>query len=335
MRIAIVGAGFAGLAASLKLKGEVHVYEEHREVGLPKHCTGLVSRRVVEWLGSVGLRNVVGWVNTFIFLNERDESFSIIGERRFAAVLDRVQLERDMKDSSPATFHMNRRIKNVTLQGKVEGERFDYVVLAEGWRGSIASKLGLKVKSKRLLGLNAVLKPVERGVVYVFFFEGKGDTFGWIVNADEEARVGVASERFSEVREMLSYVIKVGMRRGLIKGSVRELYGGMVQVGPPLLRPYKGKVFLLGDVAGLNKPLTGGGLHPTLEVVRRWKGVPSRRGYHPTVERLLLETPLGSFIRRRGSKLISMLKGKEFVVKEFDNHLKTSLELLIQLLGAT
>ncbi len=335
MRIAIIGAGFAGLAASLNLRGEVHVFEEHKKVGFPKHCTGLVSNRVVEWLGKIGYDNVVGWIDTFVFLNEKGESFLIRGKNKFTAVLDRVNLERDMMESSTASFHLGRRIKRITQEGKVDGVSFDYVILAEGWKASLASQLGMRNRARRMLGINTTLRPVERGVTYVFFIRGWGDSFGWIVNAEEEARVGVATVAYNKVREMLNYIIKVGLKRKLIKGEAKELYGGIVQVGPPLLKPYKGRVFLLGDVAGLNKPLTGGGLYPTLEVVRRWRRGPSKKAYHPTVERLSLETPLGFFIRRTGSKLISMIKGREFEVSEFDNHLKTSLSLMLQLLGLT
>ncbi len=335
MRIAIIGAGFAGLSASLALKGEVDVFEEHKEVGLPKHCTGLVSARVVEWLGRIAKDNVIGWIDKFIFLDEDLNSFIIRGPRRFAAVLDRVNLEREMLNSSSANFHLKSKVKSVTLDGKVDGKVYDYVILAEGWKGSLARSLGLVNKSKKLFGINVIFKPIERGVTYVILAKGWGDSFGWIVNADEESRVGVATERFTKVNEMLNYVVKIGKKLNLIAGERREIYGGIVQVGPPMLRPYKGKVYLLGDVAGLNKPLTGGGLYPTLKVVREWKGVPSRKAYHPLVERLYLETPLGKFVRRWGHFFIKKLKGKEFVVDEFDNHLKTALQLLTQLLGLT
>ncbi|WP_309544010.1 hypothetical protein [Pyrobaculum aerophilum] len=40
MKIAVIGAGPAGLSFASRY-GDVDVYEEHGEVGLPRHCTSL------------------------------------------------------------------------------------------------------------------------------------------------------------------------------------------------------------------------------------------------------------------------------------------------------
>ena len=42
MKVAVVGAGPAGLAFAGRY-GDAEVFEEHLEVGLPRHCTSLVS----------------------------------------------------------------------------------------------------------------------------------------------------------------------------------------------------------------------------------------------------------------------------------------------------
>jgi len=50
VRIAVIGAGPAGLSVAAALKG-AEVFEEHNAVGLPRHCTSLVSAVSAERVG--------------------------------------------------------------------------------------------------------------------------------------------------------------------------------------------------------------------------------------------------------------------------------------------
>ena len=53
-QVAIVGAGPTGLQTAIRIKElgfEVSVLEEHESIGIPEHCTGLISKKGVEDLG--------------------------------------------------------------------------------------------------------------------------------------------------------------------------------------------------------------------------------------------------------------------------------------------
>ncbi|MEB3788211.1 MAG: FAD-dependent oxidoreductase, partial [Desulfurococcales archaeon] len=95
--IALVGAGYAGLVLAWKLAesgARVTVYEEHDEgwVGLPRHCTGLVSARVVEGLDA--WRLVLDKYKTVEFA-ARGETVAL-RPRGGVYRLDRVMLERTL-----------------------------------------------------------------------------------------------------------------------------------------------------------------------------------------------------------------------------------------------
>ena len=113
---------------------------------------------------------------------------------------------------------------------------------------------------------------------------------------------------------------------------MKRVYGGVVLTGPPTLTPCKDKVCALGDAAGLNKPLTGGGLYPTTAVVKRFNEVETfHKAYHPLVERLVLETLIARAIhkapQRVYEKAFAELDGVELRVSEYDNHLRTLKEI--------
>ena len=340
MRTAIIGAGFAGLMAAKELceMEEVTVFEEHDKVGFPEHCTGIVSHRVVEAIGNVAKRNVEGYLSEFRVGTRNGAGITIKGPKRFTTKLNRAQLEKDMLEEavSKGAVFKNKLVTNVTYDGKVDDEKFDRVIVAEGWRADISRRLGIGHNARLVYGVNLEVegKTAYPGSVEIWFDKDLAPGFfAWVVMLDEKAVVGTASEpRKANVKDLAFKVFEIAKRRGLVEGKVSKIYGGVILTGPPSLTPYKGKVCAMGDAAGLNKPLTGGGLYPTTLAVKKLKEKRSfPKAFHPLVERLYLETVLARIIhgapQRVYQRVFEELDGTEISVTEYDNHLRTLKEV--------
>ncbi|UXD22297.1 hypothetical protein IPA_03300 [Ignicoccus pacificus DSM 13166] len=353
MRIAIVGAGFAGLIAARELSKVSHVviYEEHEEVGVPEHCTGIVSERVVEEIGESAKRNVEGYLEEFKVGLPSGKGITLKGPKRFTAKLNRVGLEKDLLEEilSEGVEFRNEMVLNVSKDARVNDEAYDRAIIAEGWRAELSKRLGIAHKARIVYGINFEVKgkTAHPGSVEIWFDKALAPGFfAWVVMLEDKAVVGTASEpRKANVRELAKKVKEIAEKRDLIKGGVTKEYGGVILTGPPALSPCTTKVCSFGDAAGLNKPLTGGGLYPNTVIAKRFPDTfPNlRKAYYPLVERLRLETILARIAhkapQRFYEKFFENMNGMEIRINEYDNHLRTLREMgignLLRLLGVT
>ncbi len=265
LRIGVIGAGFSGLMAAkslLKMGFEIEIFEEHNKVGFPEHCTGLVSGNVVSMIGSEA-ENVV--VNRFNYMNicYREKCLKLkIKSGVFK--LDRVALERKLLKSIEnrgGLINLGSKVIRVSENGEIEvlggsTKKFDLIILSEGFHGKLRNflNIGLPDKFNPLYGINYEIEEPCRfsEPTVIFGNELTKGFFLWEVPLDQSTcLVGGASED----PKSLSRIAQG-------RGEIRKSYGGPVITGPPARKYKAGKVFVVGDAAGLNKPLTGGGLYP-------------------------------------------------------------------------
>ena len=272
VRVAVVGAGFSGLMFALSLLKEglsVDVYEEHGRVGFPEHCTGLVSGYTAGLIGRPAERARLAEFDAVVISGP---AHSVEVRPRGGVVkLDRVRLEEAMLDEverEGGRVHLGVRAK-VGADGTVlpSGARYDVVVLAEGYFGRLAGRLGLRRRGRVFWGVNEELEYKASGP-FVARFDGvtSGGFFSWFVPLGDRVLVGTASR---DPRAVASYLGEARRAFG-VDGSPRvKVYGGPVLAGPPVDSPRVGRVVVVGDAAFLNKPLTGGGLYPNAEAATR------------------------------------------------------------------
>ncbi len=259
MRIAVVGAGYAGLITAYKLASsgfDVDVYEEHSRVGYPKHCTGLVSTRTTELIGPVAEESVLArYKEILLRIEEVDARIRV---RDGIVKLDRVKLEEALAESIEAAggqLFLGTRVTSISRDGSLAigatERNYDLVILAEGVKGRLRDQLGLANPLLTTIGVNVeapnpgtVEDHVEIG------FSSRLQGFSWRLSYNGVLLTGALSRNPRELREVT-------------EGSKGEVYGGIVVHGPPHPRPLTGRVILVGDAAGHNKPLTGGGLYPS------------------------------------------------------------------------
>ncbi len=323
MRVAVVGAGPAGLSFAAGL-GDVDIFEEHEKVGLPRHCTSLVSAKSAE--GLVPKSVVLNKYDSLTITNlERWIHFKVRGG---VYLLDRPGLEEKLAESVNINFGKKIREVRGGYLYSLDGARwgpYDYIAIAEGASRKLSGRFGHVV---RLPGLQVDVKSdVDMESINVIYNSKFSRTyFSWVVELDRGLyRVGLVD--VDGVVDKLNKLVKY------IRGKpVGKPFGGGVLAGPPLKRLIHGRVLLLGDAAGLVKPLSGGGIVLSMrsgvaaaEAVKR--GDPAHYERSTWLARLKLRLAFAAFGvlygQRLVDKLLEALDGGEYVAIDYDDHLLT------------
>ena len=361
-RIAIVGAGFSGslLAVALSRAGfEVTIYEEHRNIGIPPHCTGIISRKTLSLINEVagplppsviaaklkGLRACA--YDRCVVINVEGGLIMLNRPR-----LDVLLAERAEKYGG--SVNTGVRVENVSLDGRVSlrngpDRKYDVVIIAEGPVPRLRKRLSIGLLSEPSYGVNYVTRSSVIGqelstevppeeYAHVRFDPMYAPGYMWAIRVGSEYTIiGAASRRVESIGNLLKRVA----------GAIEWSYGGRLYLGEdPPSRISAGKVVVFGDAAGLVKPLSGGGLYPQALVADLFlrciskkaekndrelvscltKGirrVHARIGSSSRAARRLLENTQSMY------NILEILKDK-IIITEYDNHLKTAIELLLK-----
>ncbi|MHA1609807.1 MAG: NAD(P)/FAD-dependent oxidoreductase [Candidatus Njordarchaeales archaeon] len=272
--VVVVGAGFVGnfIGTELAKKGyNVLILEEHKRVGFPPHCAGLVG---ITGLERIGLRNkvrenglIINKIRGARFFSKKKGPIEIYYNEPVAWVIDRVKLDTMLHDeflSHGGVSRLGVKVRKISPDGKLltsKGQlnNAHVIVDAEGARRLLIREFpGTHTK-----GLLPALQIDVRGseeleddFVEVHF--NVPDFFSWIIPlGDRNYRVGVASKHVN--RNMFVFVKKFARKR-LGRINVLKTFGGIVVSGPPLKKMVWKKVIAVGDAAGHTKPTTGGGV---------------------------------------------------------------------------
>ncbi|ACB40848.1 NAD(P)/FAD-dependent oxidoreductase [Pyrobaculum neutrophilum] len=326
MRVAVVGAGPAGLSFASRF-GDADVYEEHHEVGLPRHCTSLVgggAARRAQLPNGVVLNQYRELLITD--LQGHSIRFKL---RDPVLLLDRPGLEQKLAEGVPR-IHLGRKVVDIrggyihTADGSRRGP-YDYIVVAEGAARRISRAYGHVV---RLPGLQIDVRSDVglHGITVVYNQRLSRAYFAWIVELDRGLyRVGLA-DLCCTVEKLNKLVKLVGGR------PAGKPFGGGVLAGPPLRRLVEGRAVLVGDAAGLVKPLSGGGIALAVKSGRLAaealaEGRPEGYEESTAALRLRLRAAFAAFRALYGwrlvDRLLRLLDGGEYVAVDYDDHVKT------------
>jgi len=278
MRVAVVGGGYAGLLAAYFLANngcEVTLFEEHNEVGKPKHCTGLVSETVVSSLPFDVSECEESEYSEVLIYPPGGEPLELRAQR--VLKLDRACLDKklfgEVRPSVGARLGVRAGLVEVgsRLEIAEPRERFDFLVDARGVSGGFHRSRALKERS--LTGLNVAVKcegsRLPESVNVFFDATVARGFFAWALPIGRKrVVVGAGREGGIKPAELLAYF----KSRGLLEGAceVDEVYGGAILRGPPAEEISGENWLAIGDSAGLVKPLTGGGIYPTTLAIPLW-----------------------------------------------------------------
>jgi len=266
--LCIVGAGPAGLlTASYVKERDIILIEEHRQVGVPKHCAGLVGIET-KW-------KIEQQLSPKLIDNEYNEiEFHIAGVGRyvfhfkqpFVFHVNRPMLEQKLFDkvSSRVEFLNKVRAKpgnsptEITIEYSVM--KCQEVVASDGVL-SVFRQRFYKVKPCYLIGFQGLFRTgyVNKDRIIVTYINNNDLIFHWIIPFDNDL---VLSGYISRKPLQINITEKLLILNGLQPKSVAEYFGGLIPCNHPLKTPvFAHNLYFFGDAVPLVKPYTGGGLY--------------------------------------------------------------------------
>lgn len=271
--ISIIGAGPVGChAARLLAKAgkEVQVFEEHKQIGKPVQCTGIVTQSLAEM---VKFRNefVVNRLKK-VRLHSPDGNSVEIKTRDI--VIDRARFDRYIAEearNAGAKIFLDSKVTGIKDPGdgkkkirikksnKTKIAETDVLVGADGPKSLVSRFIGNK-RPQCWVGLQALVKmQTEKNAYDVYFGKEFPGFFGWVVPENETtARVGIATSK--NPKQIFSRFI-----RRFKKCNIVGMQGGLIPMYDPRFIVEKDGTYIVGDAATQVKATTGGGLVPGLK----------------------------------------------------------------------
>ncbi len=265
----IVGGGPAGskVAKIISENGfSVLIVEEHREIGRPIQCSGLVSKRVLE-------------------LSETGKKSVLMPIRRAEVICEDVRLSMESPDDR--VFLIDRSVFDKEMVKNALRKGADIVLGARAMgfqrkKGFIETRMSVdgeqvKVRSRLLIGADGIYSMVARAfdmdrpreILGAFqahitedvdtiriFPEPENGFFTWQIPAPNGSLIGSASPN-GKVLDILRKRFPDFERRTI------STYGGGIPLGYSK-KIVDDNVMVVGDAASQVKPLSGGGLYPGL-----------------------------------------------------------------------
>ena len=277
--VVIIGGGPAGLHAATRLAGagfHTAALEEHRNIGDPVHCTGVLSADAFDEFG-LSRRPILNELTTARFWSPAGREVSYSGRRTEAVVVDRRRFDEELYDSArEAGAEITQGVRATavriasdgvtvsTASGDIRGR---VCVLACGANYSIHRQVGLAMPRLFLNTAQVEVPAGKHGEVELHFgtqVAPKG--FGWVVpvvRGDRpSARVGVMcghdAPRFFD-----RLIDRINPRWEIDRGAVPKPRQKILPLAP-IARTYGDRLLAIGDAAGLVKPTTGGGIYYSL-----------------------------------------------------------------------
>lgn len=265
----VVGAGPSGSYAShLLSKSGFNVLnlEEHKEVGKPVECTGLVSRRVFSLVNSKSQVNSVSGANVYF-----PDGKLHVEKREKTIVMDRDSFDKDasgMAIASGADLKINSRAISVKIEndqatlkyredGNIKEVNAKAIIGADGLNSRVRRDLYDSRPSRIVTAyqVDSAYRMEDQDSVDVYLgSESSVGFFGWATPSGSITRIGVGSYKSAA----LNHFFKINKR--FARDRIIGINGGAIPISY-LKKTFSDRSLLVGDAAGIVKPLTGGGIY--------------------------------------------------------------------------
>ncbi len=271
--VCIIGGSIAGnylcfLLSKTKLK--IAVIEEHKEIGLPVQCAGIISQKLSQLI-ELPKEIVLNRVDKVKLVAPSGKFIRLSGNER-PYIIDRHALDllfySKVKDNPNITYYIEEKFKSFKYRYSVQEKK--QVVLVEtskrrltakilvgcdGPLSAIAKSMGLKYN--KLYATQIRIQGNFRDDEVIMHFDPRWkELFGWIIpeGSNNIYRIGLASAK--NIARNFSIFLKK-LKIDSIKAI--EHQGGVIPYGT-LNKSAFDNVLLLGDSACQVKATTGGGI---------------------------------------------------------------------------
>lgn len=277
IEVAIIGAGPAGTSAAYQTASEGRetvVLEEHPQVGLPPHCTGIMWVPNYRRAGLEFPENIVqtdpDYVRVFFGLN-RSITFHAPG----FTIVDRPALDRYLADRAiksgaelrPSSYvsQISREsgewILSVRSKGEAKEIHSRVLICADG-HGTLLRHIGILPPSEIISCMQYEVRTVraEKSIIDAYLSpELAPGGYGWVVPAgDGKAKVGVGVR--NSPRPCMYYMqnlLEYGLQN---PAEIAERMGGIVQTSGVIRQNVADGLMVVGGAAGYVNPITGAGI---------------------------------------------------------------------------
>ena len=285
-QVVIIGAGPVGgrLATELSLRGiSTLMVEEHAEIGRPFQCAGLVNPPAMERvnLQETILQNVDG-----ALIHSPSGIMVPVGKdgRTRTHVVCRKRFDQGVvAQAMDAGTHLwllskplDAVVTNECVEVKIEREgevidiKCDLLIGADGAHSWTRRHFKLGRPKEMMIGFQADVSGLTGKDNWLEMYTGKDvapGLFAWVIpTGDNTHRIGVWSRpqdlEGRSVEQCYDALLEHPLWKKRFSG-VKEIarYCGPVPCGV-IKKPFKDRVMVIGDAAGMAKPTTGGGIGP-------------------------------------------------------------------------
>lgn len=263
--VAICGSGAVGayLASLFSRKYKTALIEENTEVGFPIACSGLYSKRLLDFMdlkkelieNEIRGARIHAGGKTFTFSRGRTEAYVVRRDRLDASLAG--QAAKNGCDILTSTrlvdFSVNGSVKMKLSEGGVfKDAEAKLLAGCDGPLSAIRKKSMLKEPKEILQGIFCYADECDfSDSVDLWFGDVAPGFFAWRIPRGDMVEYGLATRKDANARFKKFFATQ--------NVRVKKMYGGLIPIGPPK-RIISQNVFLCGDSAAMTKPFTGGGI---------------------------------------------------------------------------
>jgi geranylgeranyl reductase family protein len=278
--VAVIGAGPAGLTTARTLAAAGHdvvVLEEHEQIGVPVHCTGVLGAAAFDEF-DIPRDTILSTAHLARFVAADGTDVAVDAENARAAVVDRARFDQALAGAARqagADLRSRARVRTIEIgsAGAVIGVddapavRARACVLACGANYRFNRQLGLG--SPRQYVQSAQLEYPLDGPDAVEVHLGRDVApggFAWLVPFTRDRRRHTRLGLMCESRALHRFREFAGRMRARFGAAAAGWPDPRLKILPlgPVSRTYAHRLLAVGDAAGLVKPTTGGGIYYSL-----------------------------------------------------------------------